>query len=193
MAAQNADRAAGQVAEVPPIPELVHVFEAVLSENLRLDRDRRIIGDVSRRAERTIPLAVEAGDLAADPVPPDQSFQRVAIPWIAAPLVADLAELAGFFRRFDHGPGTVDGVGHHFLAIDVQARCQALHGVRRVPEIWRGDDGGIAGLKGGWRLAGLTMDSERVAARPIKLSLLMGKCGRGRPHSLNAGEGAHTP
>ena len=128
-----------------------------------LDRELRVEADVLRGVHGAVPLGVDVDDLAADFLAVDQLVEREAVARVAAALVADLAEFAGFFHGFDHGAGAVDGVGHHLLAIDVEAGFEAFHGVRRVPEIRGGDDDGVEAFLGGEHFVDVRVALGRVA------------------------------
>ena len=73
----------------------------------------------------------------------DEFLQRVNVAGVASALVTDLAQLAGIVHRFYHGAGSLDMVGHHFLAIDIFASLEGHDCVGRVPEVRGGDDDGI--------------------------------------------------
>ena len=61
------------------------------------------------------------------------------IAWIAAPLLTDLEELASFASRLNHAAGSIDGVRHRGLTVDVQPHFQARDRLLGVTEIGRRD------------------------------------------------------
>ena len=73
----------------------------------------------------------------------DQFVQGKDITRIAPALMADLEQLAGLAHRFHHGAGALDGVAHHFFAIDMQPGLQTGIGHGRVPEIRNSHDHGL--------------------------------------------------
>jgi hypothetical protein len=62
---------------------------------------------------------------------------------VAAALVADLAEFSGFLLGFDHLAGGLDGIGHHFFAVDVFTGLEGHGGVRLVEVVRGGDEDGV--------------------------------------------------
>ena len=88
----------------------------------------------------SIPLAVDRRHPAEHLGFAEDLVVAMQIPRIAAPLVADLQELAGFLLTLDHLPGLRQIVGHLLLAVDVESGLHAGDGVLGVPEVGRRDD-----------------------------------------------------
>ena len=99
--------------------------------------------DIAGGADRAVPVRVGIDDPAADFVALDEFFERVNVAGVAAALVADLAELAGFIHRLHHRTRALKAIGHHFLAIDMLASLQGHDRVRGVPEIRGCHDHGV--------------------------------------------------
>ncbi len=88
----------------------------------------------------TIPLTVDRDDPAQQLRFSQKLLIAVNVARIAAPLVADLQELACLARRLDHLACPGHRTGHLLLAVDVQTCVETTERMPRVPEVRRRDN-----------------------------------------------------
>ncbi len=69
----------------------------------------------------------------------NELLECVAVAWIAAALVADLAKFAGAIHCGDDTARAFEGVGHHLFAINIASGFEGHDRVWCVPEVGRGD------------------------------------------------------
>ena len=135
--AQVHDRAAALALVPAPVAELVHRAEAVLLE--AGVRDQVALGRAQVGRQRAVPLPVDGHDPPEQRGLPDQLLVAVEVARVAAALVPDLEQLPGLAGGRDHLARALERVRHLLLAVHVLARLQAIHRVRRVPEVGRRD------------------------------------------------------
>ena len=140
MGAEVGDRAAGILLEPAPVFELLHVFVAVLLEDVF--RDFLALRPCEEVFRRAVPLSVKGGETAAHLVFMDH-LVCVLIDRIGTALMADLEQFAGLVGDFDHFCGKLELMGHFLFAIDMFAGLQAGDGVFRVVAVRCGDDDGV--------------------------------------------------
>ncbi len=134
------DRAAGVFFEPAPVAELVHVLVAVLVQ--RFLGNLELPGPAEVLADGAVPLTVDVRD-AAEQLHVGVAQELVArelIPGIAAPVMADLQQLAGLAGGAHHRARALDLVRHQLLAVDMLAGAHAGVGVLRVVEVRRRDN-----------------------------------------------------
>ena len=107
-------------------------------------------------------MASDVDDLSEDAQAVEQLVKGIEVARVAAALIADLAEFAGFFDGLQHGSGSFECVGHHLLAIDMEPCLKAFDGVLRVPKIRGGDDGCIQSLFGGKQFVDVLVTCRQV-------------------------------
>ena len=118
----NEAKALGDVLVVVVATDNTSVKIAEPAQILRLHRVLLRPADLVQ--PRPVPLPVDVRDAPADFVLLEQ-LNRMVIAHVAAALVTDLEKFSCFAGGANHGFGALVGVGHHFLAIDVETGLEA--------------------------------------------------------------------